>query len=150
MRVVVQRVSRAQCVIDGEVTGTIGLGFLVLVGVTHTDTEADVRYLAKKVAMLRVFSDPEGKMNLALRDIAGSILSISQFTLYADTRHGNRPAFINAARPEIAEPLYDMFNDILRKEYGIEVQTGQFGADMKLDFVNDGPVTIIIDSIDRL
>ncbi len=149
MRVVVQRVSRAQCIVDNALTGKIGSGFLLLVGVTHTDTEDDVRYIAKKVAQLRVFSDQEGKMNLALKDIDGSILSISQFTLYADTRHGNRPAFIKAARPELALPLYEKLNDVLREEYGIPVETGIFGADMKLDFVNDGPVTIIIDSSER-
>lgn len=146
MRVVVQRVTHAQCTIDGKVVGRIGRGLLLLVGVTHTDTEDDVRYITKKVAQLRVFSDQDGKMNLALKDINGAILSISQFTLYADTKHGNRPSFINAARPELAQPLYDKLNEIFRADYGLIVETGCFGADMKLDFVNDGPVTIIIDS----
>lgn len=146
MRVVVQRVTHAQCTIDGKVVGRIGQGLLLLVGVTHTDTEDDVRYIAKKVAQLRVFSDQDGKMNLALKDINGAILSISQFTLYADTRHGNRPSFINAARPELAQPLYDKLNEVFRTDYSLIVETGCFGADMKLDFVNDGPVTIIIDS----
>lgn len=146
MRVVVQRVTHAQCTIDGKVVGRIGQGLLLLVGVTHTDTEDDVRYIAKKVAQLRVFSDQDGKMNLALKDINGAILSISQFTLYADTKHGNRPSFINAARPELAQPLYDKLNEVFRTDYSLIVETGCFGADMKLDFVNDGPVTIIIDS----
>ncbi len=149
MRVVVQRVSRAACTMDKVTTGVIKEGFLLLVGVTHNDTEDDVRYLAKKIAALRVFSDSEGKMNLAIKDIGGSILSISQFTLYADTHHGNRPSFINAARPELALPLYEKLNVILCDEYGIHIETGIFGADMQLDFINDGPVTIIIDSNDR-
>lgn len=146
MRVVVQRVTRAQCTIDGVVVGQIGEGFLMLVGITHSDTAQDVKYIAKKVAQLRVFSDNDGKMNLAIKDIEGAILSISQFTLYADTRHGNRPSFINAARPELACPLYEQLNQVLNEEYHIPIQTGRFGADMKLDFINDGPVTIIIDS----
>ncbi len=146
MRVVVQRTSGAEVRIDGEVVGKIGRGFLLLVGVTHSDTREDADYLAKKVAQMRVFEDAEGKMNLGLNDVGGEVLSISQFTLYADSRKGNRPSFINAARPELASPLYDYFNDTLRTTYGLHVETGRFGADMKVDFVNDGPVTIIIDS----
>ncbi len=146
MRVVVQRVSCARCDIGGETVGSIDNGFLLLVGFTHSDTEKEVRQVAKKVAQLRVCSDAEGKMNLSLKDTGGAILSISQFTLYADTRHGNRPAFISAARPETAEPLYDMFNRVLCEEYGIHVETGRFGADMQISLINDGPVTIIIDS----
>ena len=146
MRVVVQRCSRAEVRIDGQVVGRIEKGFMVLVGITDGDTKAEADLLAKKVAQMRVFEDAEGKMNLALKDVAGAILSISQFTLYADCKKGNRPSFIRAARPEVAEPLYDYFNSVLRTQYGLQVETGRFGADMKVDFVNDGPVTIVLDS----
>ena len=146
MRAVVQRCSRAEVRIDGQVVGAIGKGFMVLVGITDGDTKAEADLLAKKVAQMRVFEDAEGKMNLGLRDIGGAILSISQFTLYADCKKGNRPSFIRAARPEVAEPLYDYFNNVLRTQYDLHVETGRFGADMKVDFVNDGPVTIILDS----
>ncbi len=146
MRVVVQRCSRAEVRIDGQTVGQIGRGFLLLVGVTDGDSEAQADLLAKKVAQMRVFEDAEGKMNLALKDVDGAILSISQFTLYADCKKGNRPSFIRAARPETAAPLYDYFNARLRSEYGLQVETGRFGADMKVDFINDGPVTIFLDS----
>ena len=146
MRVVVQRCSRAQVCIDGISVGQIDKGFMLLVGVTDTDTRSDADLLAKKIAQLRVFEDAAGKMNLALGDVGGAILSISQFTLYADCRKGNRPSFIRAARPETAEPLYDYFNDVLRKQYNLHVETGRFGADMKVDFINDGPVTILLDT----
>ena len=146
MRVVVQRCSRAEVRIDSATVGKIEKGFMLLVGVTDTDTQAEADVLAKKIAQLRVFEDEQGKMNLAIRDIGGAILSISQFTLYADCRKGNRPSFINAARPEKASPLYDYFNDRLRTEYGLLVETGRFGADMKVDFINDGPVTILLDT----
>lgn len=146
MRVILQRTARAEVKIDGAVVGKIGKGFMLLVGVTHGDTEADADWIAKKVAGMRVFEDNEGKMNLALKDVGGEILSISQFTLYADCVKGNRPSFINAARPETAEPLYEYFNKQLSETYGLHVETGRFGADMKVDFVNDGPVTIILDS----
>lgn len=146
MRVVVQRCSRAEVRIDNTQVGSIRQGFMLLVGITDTDTRADADLLAKKIAQLRVFEDAEGKMNLSLRDIGGAVLSISQFTLYADCRKGNRPSFIRAARPEQASPLYDYFNDTLRTMYGLQVETGRFGADMKVDFINDGPVTILLDS----
>ena len=146
MRVVVQRCSRAEVRIDGQTVGQIGRGFLLLVGVTDGDSEAQADLLAKKVAQMRVFEDSERKMNLALKDVDGAILSISQFTLYADCKKGNRPSFIRAARPETAAPLYDYFNARLRSEYGLQVETGRFGADMKVDFINDGPVTILLDS----
>jgi D-tyrosyl-tRNA(Tyr) deacylase len=146
MRVVVQRCSRAEVRIDNTIVGSIRQGFMLLVGITDTDTQADADLLAKKIAQLRVFEDAEGKMNLSLRDIRGAVLSISQFTLYADCRKGNRPSFIRAARPEQASPLYDYFNDTLRTMYGLQVETGRFGADMKVDFINDGPVTILLDS----
>lgn len=146
MRVIVQRTSGAEVRIDGEVVGKIGRGFMLLVGVTYGDTRSDADYLAKKVAQMRIFEDADGKMNLGLNDVGGEVLSISQFTLYADCRKGNRPSFINAARPDTAEPLYQYFNRVLREQYGLHVETGRFGADMKVDFVNDGPVTIILDS----
>lgn len=146
MRVIVQRTSGAEVRIDGEVVGKIGRGFMLLVGITYGDTQSDADYLAKKVAQMRIFEDAEGKMNLGLNDVGGEVLSISQFTLYADCRKGNRPSFINAARPDTAEPLYQYFNRVLREQYGLHVETGRFGADMKVDFVNDGPVTIILDS----
>ena len=146
MRVVVQRCSRAEVRIDGAVVGTIGRGFMILVGVTDGDTRAQADVLAKKIAQMRVFEDAEGKMNLSLKEVGGAILSISQFTLYADCKKGNRPSFIKAARPETAAPLYDYLNEVLRTQYWLRVETGRFGADMKVDFVNDGPVTILLDT----
>ena len=148
MRVVVQRCSRAEVRIDGSSVGKIGQGFMLLVGITETDTTAEADLLAKKIAQLRVFKDEAGKMNLAIRDVGGAILSISQFTLYADCSKGNRPSFVRAARPEQASPLYDYFNETLRTTYGLTVETGRFGADMKVDFINDGPVTILLDTDD--
>ena len=144
MRVVVQRVKSASCVIDGQLYSEIGNGYLLLVGFTHTDSIKEVKYLAKKIAGLRVFEDENGKMNLSLKAVGGKILSISQFTLYADTKDGNRPAFIKAMNPTEASKLYDLFNEELRT-YDIEVLTGVFGADMKISLLNDGPVTIIYD-----
>ena len=146
MRVVVQRCSRAEVRIDGQSVGRIDHGFLLLVGITDGDTQVQADLIAKKVAQLRVFEDAEGKMNLAIKDINGAILSISQFTLYADCKKGNRPSFIRAAQPETAAPLYDYFNQTLRSQYDLLVETGRFGADMKVDFINDGPVTILLDS----
>lgn len=145
MRVVVQRVSHAAVRIDGATIGEIDKGFLLLVGITHTDTKADADYLAKKVAQLRIFEDEAGKMNRALQDIGGAVLSVSQFTLYGDCTHGNRPSFVDAARPEQALPLYDYFNRQLREAYGLRVETGHFGADMKVELINDGPVTILLE-----
>lgn len=146
MRVVLQRCSRAEVRINNQVAGSIGTGFVALVGVTATDTLKEADLLAKKVAQMRVFEDENGKMNLSLNEVNGSILSISQFTLYADCKKGNRPSFVRAARPEVAEPLYDYWNQVLRDQYGLIVETGRFGADMKVDFINDGPVTIILDT----
>jgi D-tyrosyl-tRNA(Tyr) deacylase len=144
MRVIIQRCSRAEVNISQKTVGKIGRGFVLLVGFTHTDSEKDIAWCAKKVAGMRIFEDEEGKMNRSLKEANGAILSISQFTLYANAKKGNRPSFIEAARPELAEPLYQRFNEILRDEYHLTVATGQFGADMKVDFVNDGPVTIIL------
>ena len=146
MRAVVTRVSQASVVIDGQTVGEIGKGFLVLLGIAPEDTEAQAEKLADKVCGLRVFSDEAGKMNLNLEAAGGELLVVSQFTLYADCRKGNRPSFIRAARPEVAEPLYAYFNHYLRAEYGLRVETGRFGADMKVSLLNNGPVTICIDS----
>lgn len=146
MKVIIQRCSRAEVRIDGEVAGKIGLGFVLLVGFTHSDSRENVDFIAKKVAGMRVFEDAEGKMNLSLSEVNGQLLSISQFTLYGNARKGNRPSFIEAAKPEVAKPLYEYFNRILREQYGLHVETGRFGANMKVDFVNDGPVTIIIEN----
>ena len=146
MRIVIQRVLSASVSIAGEQVGNISQGFVLLVGITHSDGEQQVRRMAAKVAQMRILSDAAGKMNVALRDVAGAaVLSISQFTLYADCRHGHRPSFIKAARAEHAEPLYELFNELLR-DYGLHVETGRFGADMQVSLVNDGPVTIILDS----
>lgn len=148
MKAVIQRVTEAQVQIEGKVVGKIDQGFMILLGIHARDTKEDVDYLVRKISKLRVFEDDQGKMNLSLQEIGGSILSISQFTLYADTKKGNRPSFIEAARPETAIPLYEMFNTQL-KEIGIPTETGEFGADMKVTLTNDGPVTIIIDTNEK-
>ena len=145
MRLVVQRVTRASVTVDGEVTGKIGKGYLVLVGAEVGDTEADARLCADKLAGLRVFVDDEGKMNRSVLDVGGAILLVSQFTLLGDARHGRRPSFIAAARPEEAEPLRVTMKAML-EEKGLHVETGRFRAHMDVELVNDGPVTILIDS----
>lgn len=145
MRVVIQKVSEASVSVEGQSFGAIKKGFMLLVGVGQEDTEVDVDYLARKIANLRVFEDEQGKMNLALKDVAGEILSISQFTLLANTKKGNRPSFIEAAAPETGDLLYEKLNASLRAE-GFTVKTGQFGAHMQVQLINDGPVTILIDS----
>lgn len=145
MRVVVTRVSRAAITIDGAPGGEMGTGLLVLLGIKDGDTAADAEYLAKKCAQMRVFEDEEGKMNKALEDIGGGIMAVSNFTLYADCSRGRRPDFFHAARPEVSEPLYQSFLEYLRG-YNIPVIAGEFGADMQIDHVNDGPVTLIIES----
>jgi len=149
LRVVVQRTKEASVTVNNEVIGKIKQGFLLLVAFTHTDAIEDVEYCARKVSNLRVFEDENQKMNLSIHDVGGSILSISQFTLYGDVSKGNRPSFIESARPEQAIKLYDAFNDILRKKYNLHVETGIFGVEMKVALINDGPVTIIIDSHNR-
>ena len=145
MRCVVQRVTRASVTVDGETVGKIGLGFMVLVGVQEGDGEADAAYCAQKISGLRVFEDPDDKMNLALADVGGGVLLVSQFTLLADARHGRRPSFIGAARPEVAEPLFLRLKAML-EETGLSVETGRFRTHMQVELVNDGPVTILLDS----
>lgn len=145
MRVVVQRVKHASVTINGTVTGKINNGFLVLLGIQSTDSEQDVDYLVKKVTNLRIFSDKNDKMNLSLKNVNGELLIVSQFTLYANCKEGNRPSFVEAAKPDIAIPLYEYFVSECKKIIPV-VETGIFGADMKVDLLNDGPVTIIMDS----
>ncbi|MDO4669954.1 MAG: D-aminoacyl-tRNA deacylase [Aerococcus sp.] len=145
MKVVVQRVSEASVSIDGQVVGEIKRGFVLLVGVGHGDTEQEADYLARKIGKMRVFNDEAGKMNLALDQVGGEILSISQFTLYANTKKGNRPSFVDAGEPQKSEALYDYFNAQLENQ-GYRVATGQFGADMQVAIINDGPVTIVMDT----
>jgi D-tyrosyl-tRNA(Tyr) deacylase len=146
MRAVVQRVSRAQVTVDGEITGEIGPGLLVLVGVGRDDTKTDAVYLAEKIAGLRVFEDQAGKMNLGVHEIGGSVLAVSQFTLYGDVRRGKRPSFDAAAAPETALALYEFFVERIRTE-GLRCETGRFQATMKVELVNEGPVTILLDSV---
>ena len=145
MKIVVQRVKNAKVDVDGKTVGKIDTGFLVLLGVTHEDTEEQADYLAKKLCNLRVFTDENDKMNLSLKDVNGKLLIVSQFTLYADCTGGNRPSFTNAAKPDKAEKLYEYFCNQCKEKYNIEVEKGIFGADMKVELLNDGPVTIIIE-----
>ncbi len=145
MRAVVQRVLRGAVRIGEELVAEIGPGLVVLVGVHVQDTEEDARWLARKVAQLRIFSDEVGKLNRSVREVGGSVLSVSQFTLYGDVRKGNRPSFVDAAPPEVARPLYERFNETLRA-LGVPVQTGVFGAVMRVEISNDGPVTLLLDT----
>ncbi len=145
MRVLLQRVTRAEVRVHERVTGRITRGYLLLLGITHTDTEVQAVKLADKVAGLRLFTDAEGKFNLALADVGGAALVVSQFTLYGDVRKGRRPSFIDAARPEVAIPIYERFIALLRAQ-NVPVETGEFGADMQVDLINDGPVTLMLDS----
>jgi D-tyrosyl-tRNA(Tyr) deacylase len=145
MRAVVQRCKQADVTVNGRVIGRIGQGLMVLVGITHDDSEPDARYLAEKIAGLRIFEDEDGKMNLSVLDMGGQILSVSQFTLYGDCRKGKRPNFMAAARPEQAAPLYEKFNELMRFQ-GLHVETGAFGEMMDVSLTNWGPVTLVIDS----
>jgi D-aminoacyl-tRNA deacylase len=150
MIAIIQRVSEASVKIEGVIKGAIQAGFLVLLGITHTDSQEDVEWLSKKIVGMRIFSDEDSKMNMDLTSINGNILLISQFTLHASTKKGNRPSFIEAARPEIAIPLYEKMILQLEKDLGKTIQTGEFGADMKVSLINDGPVTIILDSKNKI
>jgi D-tyrosyl-tRNA(Tyr) deacylase len=149
MRAVIQRVSGASCLVDGESTGKIDQGFLILLGIEDADTDEDLQWLAQKIVGLRVFGDENGLMNKALADIDGNILLISQFTLFAQTKKGNRPSFLRAAKPDKAIPLYEQMIKMLTILTGKKVATGIFGADMKVSLVNDGPVTIVMDTKDK-
>lgn len=146
MRAVIQRVTGASVTIDGAEHSRIGMGYLVLLGIHEADTRAQVELLAKKIAGLRVFKDENDKMNRSLSDVGGEVLLVSQFTLYGDCSHGNRPSFITAARPDTAIPLYEYMIKLLEEKLGKPVKTGEFGADMKVELLNDGPVTIIMDT----
>ena len=150
MKVVIQRVTQASVTIDGKVKGQIDKGLLVLCGFVDDDTDDDLQWTAAKIAGLRIFNDQNGVMNLALQDVGGDILAVSQFTLHAMTKKGNRPSYIMAAKPDIARPLYEKFVAKLGGITGKEIQTGEFGADMKVSLLNDGPVTIIIDSKNKI
>jgi D-tyrosyl-tRNA(Tyr) deacylase len=149
MRTVIQRVTRASVHIGGTLKSSIYYGLLVLVGIEDADSESDIDYLAKKIVNLRVFDDDNGVMNISVKDAGGGILCVSQFTLHASTRKGNRPSYIKASKPERAIPLYEAFVEALERELGQPVATGEFGANMQIELLNDGPVTIIIDSQNR-
>ena len=145
MRLVIQKVSHASCTVEGSITGKIGVGFMVLVGFTHTDDETITKKMAEKMSKLRIFEDENGKINKSIYDVGGSVLSISQFTLYANCKKGNRPSFDKAMPGNLSTKLYDYFNECLR-DLGLTVETGIFGADMKINLLNDGPITIVLDS----
>ena len=149
MRVVVQRVSQSSVIIESDVVSSISKGLLILLGVENNDTLDDVNWLIRKIINLRIFTDIDGKMNNSIIDVKGDIIVVSQFTLHAKTKKGNRPSYINAAPPKIAIPLYENFVQVLKNESELNVFTGEFGADMKVTLINDGPVTIIIDSKNR-
>ncbi len=146
MRAVLQRVSRASVTVDNNITGKIGIGFLIFLGIVPEDSIEDIDWLVKKCVNMRIFTDAEGKMNLSIKDVGGNFLVVSQFTLHASTKKGNRPSFIKAAKPDHAIPMYEQFCSGLNMTSGLNVQRGIFGADMKVELLNDGPVTIIIDS----
>ena len=149
MKVVIQRVSKASVTIDGNKVASIGSGLLILLGIVEDDTHEDIKWLSNKIVNLRVFGDKNMVMNLSLTDVHGHVIVVSQFTLHASTKKGNRPSYIRAAKPETAIPLYETFIKQLESDLGKRVQTGQFGADMKVELINDGPVTILIDSKNR-
>lgn len=146
MRVVIQRVSQSNVEVSGEVIGEIKTGLMVLVSFDDEDTDIDLEWMSKKIINLRIFNDDEGKMNRSLQDVSGDILLISQFTLHGSTKKGNRPSFIKAAKPDYAKMMYENFIEVLEKYFGKEIETGEFGGDMKVSLINDGPATIIIDS----
>lgn len=150
MKVVIQRVSEASVTIDAKTTASVKQGLLILVGIENTDSQEDIDWLSTKIINLRIFADENGIMNLSISDIGGAILLVSQFTLHAATKKGNRPSYIQAAKPEVSIPLYEKFIVRLESDLGKKIQTGQFGADMKVQLVNDGPVTILIDSKNKM
>jgi D-tyrosyl-tRNA(Tyr) deacylase len=150
MKVVIQRVSSAQVAVNAQIIGAIELGLMVLVGIENEDNQEDIEWLSNKITQMRIFEDMQGVMNLSVKEVGGSILLVSQFTLHASTKKGNRPSYIQAAKPEIAIPLYEALIRQLNQDLGKPIKTGQFGADMKVALVNDGPVTIIIDSKNRM
>jgi D-aminoacyl-tRNA deacylase len=150
MKAVIQRVSEASVTIAGNNTASIGKGLLVLIGIEEADSIADIEWLSAKIANLRIFGDENGVMNLSVKEIAGEIIVVSQFTLHASTKKGNRPSYIKAAKPEIAIPLYEQFVSVLAVDSDQKIQTGEFGADMKVALVNDGPVTIVIDTKNKI
>jgi D-tyrosyl-tRNA(Tyr) deacylase len=149
MKVVIQRVSKASVTIEGNIVASIGSGLLILVGIIEEDTQEDIKWLTNKITNLRIFNDADGVMNLSIKDINGNVIAVSQFTLHASIKKGNRPSYIKAAKPEVAIPIYQSFVNQLEVDLGKRIQTGIFGADMKVDLLNDGPVTIIIDSKNR-
>lgn len=150
MKAVIQRVSEASVTIEGVVKSSIKEGFLILLGVTHDDDQTDIQWLSNKISNLRVFGDENGAMNKSIKDVSGQVIVVSQFTLHASTKKGNRPSFLEAAKPTIAIPLYKAFVNQLENDLGQKVQTGEFGADMKVQLLNDGPVTIIIDTKNKI
>jgi len=149
MRIVIQRVKKASVSINENMVGNINQGLVILLGIENEDTESDIKWLIQKIVGLRIFSDAEGKMNLSVSDIQGELLIVSQFTLFASTVKGNRPSFLKSAKPDISIPMYEKFLDTIKKETSLKLETGQFGADMEVSLINDGPVTIIIDSKSR-
>jgi D-aminoacyl-tRNA deacylase len=149
MRIIIQRVTHASVTINEKKIASIGTGLLLLLGIETEDTEEDILWLSKKIANLRIFSDDQGLMNLSVMDIKGQIIVVSQFTLYASTKKGNRPSFLQSARPEIATPIYTRFLDQIKLDTGLDIQAGEFGADMQVELLNDGPVTIWIDIKDK-
>lgn len=146
MRVVIQRVQCASVTVEGEIIGSIQAGLMLLVGIENQDNKEDIEWLSNKITNMRIFNDSEGVMNLSIKEVDGNILLISQFTLHASTKKGNRPSYISAARPEVAIPIYESFIHQLQQDLGKQIQTGKFGADMQVALVNDGPVTILLDS----
>ncbi len=149
MRIIIQRVTRASVTVDGNITGAIATGLMVLLGIEDADTQEDVAWLSNKITHLRIFNDEDGVMNLGIKEVNGDILLVSQFTLHASTKKGNRPSYIRAAKPGFAIPMYEKMIEQLETDMGKKIQTGIFGADMKLDLLNDGPVTIMMDSKNR-
>ncbi|MEO6851065.1 MAG: D-aminoacyl-tRNA deacylase [Mucilaginibacter sp.] len=149
MRAILQRVTRTSCTVDGKITGEIGIGFLVLLGIEDADTDEELQWLAQKIVAMRVFGDENGLMNKSLADVNGDILLVSQFTLFANTKKGNRPGFTRAARPDKAIPMYQQMINTLEELTGKKIEAGIFGADMKISLLNDGPVTVIMDTKDR-